>query len=389
MIPETMRAAVLEGPATMRVREVPIPRLAPHQVLLRVEAVGICGTDFHIYSGEANYNFDARGKPIPFAEHNQVLGHEFTGEIVAVGDQVTQRETGQRVVVDQGVSCVSRGRAPRCEYCASGDSHQCEQYEEHGITGLQGGLADYVAVSAASTVPLTSSLEPAIAAMTEPLGCILHSTDMVARSCARYRINDPDPAHRLRTTLICGAGPAGLLFTQMLRNVSSYEGLLLVSDPDPDKRALALGYGADHALDPSQGDLVEQVLELTKGRRAEYLIEATGSGPLFEEIPVLIRGHATLLLYGHGHGGASLETLNRVQWREPVMVSPIGASGAFGDGDEPIVYSRSLALLEEGRIDVSKFLTHRFRGLEDAEFALTDGHRVPGYIKGVIELGRS
>ena len=144
-----MNAAVLEAPGRIEVREVARPEWpGPREVLVRVAAVGLCGTDFHIAAGHANYHRDARGRPIPLDEAPQILGHEIAGVVETVGASVPGGDLapGDRVVIDQGRSCVSEGRTPLCEYCASGDSHQCEFYREHGITGLPGGLAEYVTI---------------------------------------------------------------------------------------------------------------------------------------------------------------------------------------------------------------------------------------------------
>ncbi|HEX9105570.1 MAG TPA: alcohol dehydrogenase catalytic domain-containing protein, partial [Longimicrobiales bacterium] len=163
-----MRAAVLCAPERMELRDVPAARPARHEVLVRVEAVGVCGTDLHIFAGHANYNRDERGQPVPLEREPQILGHEIAGVVVEVGADVRAVRSGERVVLDQGRTCVGEGRTPVCEYCATGDSHQCEYYREHGITGLQGGFAELIAVPALNAVPLTSGLPAAEAALTEP-----------------------------------------------------------------------------------------------------------------------------------------------------------------------------------------------------------------------------
>jgi hypothetical protein len=139
----TMRACVLHDVRRLEVRDVLVPRPGPRDVLLRVRAVGLCGTDLHIYRGEANYNTDQCGRPVPFSRQPQILGHEIAGEVVSAGAEVKDLRVGDRVAVDQGLNCMSHGREALCEYCATGDSHQCETYAEHGITGLPGGMSEY------------------------------------------------------------------------------------------------------------------------------------------------------------------------------------------------------------------------------------------------------
>jgi len=215
----TMKASVLCDVHRLEVRDIPRPAISPYEVLIRVAAVGLCGTDVHIFAGHANYNTNERGLPIPLALQPQILGHEISGTIEEVGQAVTDLKAGDRVVVDQGLNCVSTGRSPLCEYCQSGDSHQCEFYEEHGITGMQGGLAEFISVPAVNAIRVSAAIDPAEAALVEPLGCIIHSSDAVAAARSRYAIDADLPERRVRTVLICGAGPAGLLFTQYLRRV--------------------------------------------------------------------------------------------------------------------------------------------------------------------------
>ena len=257
---------MLTDVATLAVREVPRPEIGPHDVLVRVSSVGLCATDFHIFEGHANYNTDGHGRPIPLADHPQILGHEISGVIEEVGHDVSDVQWGDRVVLDQGLNCRSARRAPLCEYCASGDSHQCEFYREHGITGLQGGLAEYLAVPSVNAVQIDSDLDSMEAALAEPLGCIVHSSDAARRAGGRYGINHVEPDRRVRAVLICGAGPAGLLFSQYFRNVLGYEGQLIVAEPNVRKRTLAASFGAS-VIDPSADDMVAAVQGMTAGRR--------------------------------------------------------------------------------------------------------------------------
>jgi len=384
---QLMRAAVLHDVARMDVRNVARPEPGPRDVLVRVSAVGLCGTDFHIFEGHANYQTDRRGHPVPLCEAPQILGHEIAGVVLEAGRDVRDLAPDDAVILDQGLNCLSAAREPRCEYCATGDSHQCEEYAEHGITGLQGGLADYLVVPAVNAVKRDSALSHEEAALTEPLACIIHSSQAVARASAagRYQLGASDPLSRVRSVLITGAGPAGLLFTQYLRQVVGFDGLLLVSEPDPGKRALAAQFGAE-TIDPRATHVVDAVLERTNGRRVEYLIDASGAAQIFADMPGLIRKQATVLLYAHGQSGLDLGVLNNIQYKEPTLVTPVGASGGFDPDGRPSVYRQALRLLESGRIVVSPFITHRYRSLESVPEAFAGAHRRPGYVKGVAVL---
>ncbi|WP_407886369.1 zinc-binding dehydrogenase [Scytonema sp. NUACC26] len=380
-----MRAMVLSDIAKLELREVPRPVVQQYEVLVRVSAVGLCGTDFHIFSGQANYNINQQGKVIPLVEQPQILGHEHVGIVEEVGSLVKDLHIGDRVAIDQGLNCLSRRRQPKCEYCTSGDSHQCQFYSEYGITGLPGGLAEYVAVPAVNAIPINSDLESIAAVLTEPLGCISHALDRVTRSRTRYVINAEDINNRVRAILIFGAGPAGLLFIQYLYKVLNYDGLILVSEPNQRKRELASCFGAQ-VIDPQVVDLVEVVQDKTGGRRVECLIDACGAGSVFTRFPALIRKQATVLLYGLGHAGVDLSVLNNLQFIEPTLVTAIGASGGFRSDGRSYTYHRALGLLADKQIDVTSWITHCYQSLESVPQAFTSDRLEPDYIKGVVVL---
>ena len=373
----TMKASVLCDVQRLEVRDIPRPVISPYEVLIRVAAVGLCGTDAHIFAGHANYNTNEYGQQIPLTVQPQILGHEIAGVVEQVGSAVGDLREGDRVVVDQGLNCVSRRREVLCEYCRTENSHQCEFYREHGITGLPGGLAEYLTIPAVNAVAVTSDLDAAVLALTEPLGCVVHSSDVLMRASARY----PHP----RCIVLLGAGPAGLLWTQYLRKVLGFAGLLLVVEPSAKKRALAERFGAE-TIDPMATDVGQVVLERTDGRRAELLIEATGSGQVFATIPGLIRKQATVLLYGHGHAGVDLSVLNALQFLEPTLLSPVGASGGHETDGRPTTYVRALRLIEQGQVDVASLITHRYTSFDAVGRVFAGEHRAPDYVKGVVTL---
>ncbi|MBS1786840.1 MAG: alcohol dehydrogenase catalytic domain-containing protein [Acidobacteria bacterium] len=378
----TMKALALCAPRQMEVRDIPIPAPQPNEVLVRVGSVGLCGTDFHIFEGHANYRTDATGRLIPLEEEPLILGHEFCGIVEEVGGAVKDVKAGDWVVVDQGWNCLSY-KQDLCEYCATGDSHQCANYAEHGITGLQGALAEFVSVPAINTVRIESELPMEQAALTEPLGCITHTMNSVLKTQSRYQFSGETAAERpIKSVLVCGAGPAGLLFTQYLRNVIGFDGLLIVTEPSEKRRKLAEQYGAT-GIDPMSTDLVEAVKDLTKGERINLLIESAGIAQLFKQIPNLIRKQATIVLYGHGHHGVDLGVVNNIQFMEPTLIAPTGASGGFDSDGRPSIYRRSLELIASGKINVSKFITHRYHSLADVPAGFAQDHFGADFIKGV------
>ena len=377
-----MKAAVLEDVKKMVVRDVPDPEVPPREVVLRVNAVGVCGTDLHIFSGHANYNVNAKGRPVPLDQQPQILGHEFSGEIIEVGREVKDLEPGDRVLCDQGRNCYSQGRRPLCPYCASGDSHQCEFYAEHGITGLQGALAEYVAMPGVNCIRLPDSLPAELGALVEPLGCVLHSSDRAERAHARYTLDGPE---RIRHVLICGAGPAGLLFLQYLRNVKQYDGLILVSDVRENNLDLVRTFGGT-PINVARENLADAVREATSGERIDYLIEACGNSIIFEQIPSILRKQGTVLLYGHGHKGRDIGLWANILFLEPTLVAAVGASGGFDPDGRPSTYRRSLELVSAGKIRVQPFVTHHYGALEEIHQAFERDSERPDYIKGVLTL---
>ena len=377
-----MKAAVLEDVEKLVVGQVPDPAPAPNEVMLRVKSVGVCGTDLHIFRGHGNYNLDSQGRHIPLTEQPQILGHEFSGEVVEAGKEVADLKVGDRVLCDQGINCVSRGNEPLCSYCATGDSHQCETYGEHGITGLQGALAEYIAMPAANCLALPPDMPMDLAALVEPVGCVLHASHRVAQANARYSL---DGDERIGNVLICGAGPAGIYFLQYLRNVMHFEGLILMSDVREINLELAGKFGGT-PVNVARQDLREAVEELTHGGKIHYLIEACGNSVIFEQMPGLIRKQATVLLYGHGHQGRDISLMGNILFLEPVLVAAVGASGGFDPDGRPTTYRRARELVNSRTIQVEPLVTHRYHALEEVSRAFEQDFKRQDYIKGILTL---
>jgi threonine dehydrogenase-like Zn-dependent dehydrogenase len=375
-----MNALVLEDVGRFQVRDLPTPDPKPNEVLVRVGTVGICGTDLHIFHGFANYTRDERGQPIPLTAKPQILGHEFCGRVEVTGSKVTRSKAGDLVVVDQVLNCISQGRSPICEYCESGDSHQCEFGQELGITGLPGAFADYVAVPEANVVVLPEGISPVTAAVIEPLGCVLHASRRMENARNRY---DFEGARRIRNILILGAGPSGLLFLQYLRNVKRFDGEIWVADKQERKLALSKDLGAT-PLDVRREDPVVEIEKRTRGERIHYLIEATGSGPVFDWIPSLIRRQGTILLYGAGHSHRDIGCLTPFQVLELNVVTSAGASGGFDRAKGPEIYQAAMGYIRDGKIDAASLLSHRYTELDQLQRAFTEDFRQDDFIKGVL-----
>jgi threonine dehydrogenase-like Zn-dependent dehydrogenase len=375
-----MKALLLEDVGKLNVRDVPDPIVPPREVMIRVQAVGMCGTDLHLYRGHGNYNFDAQGRQVPLTVHPQILGHEFTGEIVEIGSEVRDLKPGDRVICDQGRNCVSQGRRPLCRYCASGDSHQCLYYGEHGITGLPGALADYIAMPAVNCLRLPQGLVPERAALAEPLGCVLHASAWMERARGRYTF---DCEQRIRHVLICGAGPAGLLFLQYLRNVRGFDANVLVSDVREKNLELARRFGGT-PVNAVRQDLRVAVNELTHGERVQYLIDACGNPQVLADIPGVLSKQGTVLIYGAGHNGRDSSVLDPLLFLEPTLVASVGASGGFDPDGRPATYRKALELVSSGKVQVLPFVTHYYDTLEQIPEAFEHDFGREDYIKGVL-----
>ena len=380
-----MKALQLEAPEQLVVREIPEPLPGEYDALIQVGAVGVCGTDFHIYSGGANYNSGPEGRPIPLSEQPQILGHEFCGTVLEVGGSVEGLKPGDRVAVDQGLNCYSLRILPVCEYCRSGDSHQCENYQERGITGLAGARQELVTMPAMNCILVSRELSARETVLSEPLGCIIHSIDRAVSTTARYTFSaESGQPETIQNILILGAGPAGLFFLQYLRKVRRFEGRILVADRVEENLSLVERFGGT-PLNPTQVDLAEAVRELTDGRKIHFLIEATGSGVVFETIPTLLRKQATMVLYGHGHKGTDLSVLNRLLFLEPTLVVSVGASGRIDENTgQPATTSRAVELIQSGQIEVEPIISHEYRSLEEVRQAFEFDSKRQDYIKGVL-----
>ncbi len=375
-----MRALILRGQGDLAVAEIPKPSPSPHDVRLRIDAVGVCGTDFHIFDGLANYNLDGNRRPIPLEKQGQILGHEFCGTIEDLGSDAGKWRVGQRVIVDQVRTCISDNRIPPCEFCESGDSHQCEHGREHGITGLPGAFSEYLTVPVANLVALPDALSSVGAALVEPLGCVLHAMDRMEGAANRYWFEGRRP---IRNILIVGGGPAGLLFLQCFRKIQKFAGRIVVADRRPSSLELATRFGGS-PVDVSKGDPMDSVLAASHGEPFECIVEATGNGTVLDWLPLTARRQATLVLYGAGHGNLKSGCLTPWQALEFTISTSGGASGKIGRDGTPLTYARALEAIVDGRISVEEIVTHRYTDLERLIQAFTQDSTQPEFVKGVM-----
>lgn len=377
---QQQQTLVLEDVQKFALKLLPVPTPASREVLIRVGAVGICGTDLHIFHGLANYCRDARGIPIALSSKPQVLGHEFCGWVTAVGTSVRRCKVGDLVAVDQFLSCASLGRPVLCEYCESGDTHQCKFGQELGITGPPGAFSQFVIVPQTNVLVLLPQFDVTKGALIEPLGCVIHACDRLQKAGTRYSFNGQ---HRIRRMLVLGLGPSGLLFIQYLRNVMGFDGDLFAADLQESKLELAAQFGAS-PINVQKHDLVSEIQALTRGEKLDCLIEATGSGSAFDVMPAVLRRQATVLFYGAGHSGRDIGCFTPLQAAEIHLVTSGGASGGFDPDGNPSTYRAAMQAINDGRIDVDRLISHRYQQLAQLQHAFAEDFRRPEYIKGIL-----
>jgi L-iditol 2-dehydrogenase len=240
-----MRALYYPAWDTLEMRDVPTPTPAPGEVLVKVAAVGICGSELHGFAVRAR----RRTPPI-------IMGHEFSGEIAALGSGVTGYRVGEPVAVNSGFFC------GRCADCVEGYPQRCAQGEIFGTTGRAGAFAEYCAVPAASLLPLPQGVSPIQAALAEPLANGIH-----ALSQTRRRLPE--------TVLIIGAGTIGLFTLQIAREMGAL--CLVVSDISDARLAVARKLGADQIVNAAHEDVLAIVRGATRGRGAEVVVDAVGA----------------------------------------------------------------------------------------------------------------
>lgn len=330
-----MRAAQLIAPHKIEVAEVPTPSAGSGELVLRVRAATICGTDTRIY----------RGKKTKGVRFPSIIGHEFAGEVAEVGAGVEGYAVGDRVAVDPVIPC------HRCAYCMNGMENVCANRTAIGYE-FDGAFAEYVripatAVASGQVVRLPTDLDWKEAALTEPLACCLNG-----QGNAQVGLDD--------VVVILGAGPIGLMHVQLARAAGARH--IIVSEPHEHRRAMAKKAGADAAVDPIAADLREAVLELTKGLGADVVIVAIGIPSLANDALHLVRkGGRVNLFAGFSAGETAPLDVNAIHYNE---LSVTGASALTRQQ-----YHRALELIAAGKIDVASLITHEFK-LDDINEAL-------------------
>lgn len=219
-------------------------------------------------------------------------------------------------------------------------------------------------------------------ALIEPLGCIVHAIDRWEGAQNRYTF---DGEYRIRSMAILGAGPSGLLFLQYLRKVKQFDGEIFVVDMRDGKLKLAKTLGGT-PIDIRTMDVISEINRRTHGEQVECVIEATGSGSVFDYMPAIIRAQGTVLLYGSGHSGKDIGCLTPLKVKEVTVVTSAGASGGFDADGTPTTYRRSMEFIRDGKIDPEPMVSHRYTELSQLQGAFARDAQLGEFIKGVLVL---
>lgn len=343
-----MKAALFYADGTVTVSQVADPSAGPGEVLVRVLACGVCGTDLRIQSGD----FLADEYPV-------LPGHEIAGRVEAVGDGVEHVREGDLVAINPNMSCGV------CYWCLRGRPHLCPQMTAIGVQ-LPGGFAELVAVPARQALVMPPDFPAEAAAMLEPTSCCLHGIDVAG-------IAPGDP------TAIVGGGSIGLILLQLAKHAGAAP--LVLIEPKENKRRLAEALGADATLDPSgldEAQLEKEVAELTEGG-AQVVIEASGHPSGAESAMRLVRAGGTLLFFGVQPPELELSIKPFDVYHREITIK-----GAFTN---PLTDGRARTMLVAGRVQVLPLITHRYPLAEIAD--ALDAVRRGATVKAVILPGKA
>jgi threonine dehydrogenase-like Zn-dependent dehydrogenase len=324
----TMPAAVFADVGRLEVVERAVPRVeGGEDVVLDVQACGICGSDLQILSVPP-------GHP---ATVGVVLGHEFAGVVADVGDGVHGLAPGDRVVVAPNVSC------GQCAWCRRGLRNQCENFTTHGVF-VDGGLAPHVRVPASACHPVSAALPGYLAALVEPLSTVVHGTRQAASA----------PGD---TVAVLGAGPVGLMFVALLTLAGAS---VVAVEPSRERAELALRLGAVEVLDPRPDDVATAVRARTDGLGADVVVDCVGTQ--LAAALSLVRKSGRVVLFGvNARARAEIA-------QEHITRDELTVVGSFVGQD---VFPAAIRLLEQGRLDLEPLVTHRI-GLEELPGAVEE-----------------
>lgn len=324
-----MKAVVKKEPKPgIQIAEIPVPKISsPDEVLIRVKAVGICGSDVHIYEWVGGVEHLTKNIPM-------VLGHEFSGELAEVGSQVFGFRPGDRVTSETGLTC------GRCIYCLTGKPSLCDQRLGLGRIGIEkkGAMTDYVVsqVSLLHKIPDGVSYEEA--AMSEPMAVALNALEQV-----KIFLSDP--------VVVLGAGPIALTIAQGAKAAGASPLVMTGLTQDRERLIIAKSLGVDETIDVQKEDPVEKVKAMTNGLGAAIAFEVSGSVKAFNQGLDMLRKGGDLIAVGIYPEDIAVDASRKLV-REMKAIR-----GVFGGSR--LSWDRSLNLMASGQIKLAPLITHR------------------------------
>jgi len=319
-----MKAAVLHAPGDLRIEHIPVPEPGPGEVLIRITACGICGSDIPRVLTQGTYHFP------------MIPGHEFGGIVSELGPDVTKAKTGQRVAVIPLMPC------RKCKLCEIGQFAQCENY---GFLGSRnnGGFAEYVKVPESNIVPVPDSVSDEAAALLEAIATTLHAVQNVGISWGD-------------TVAVFGLGTIGNLVAQWAKTFGAKE--IFAVDIDQGKVDIARKVGLIDAVCGLETDVKGYILDKTKGRGVDAAFDASGSEIAFEQAISVIRAFGRFGLLGR----PGKDTTIRVNTFEKILRSQITIKGNWSFEFKAFphnAWEQSLDALEQKSIVIDPLITHR------------------------------
>lgn len=340
-----MKALVLEEYNKFVLQDVEKPQIQPDEVLVRIKACSICGSDVHGMDGST-------GRRIPPV----IMGHEAAGVIEQVGENVSGWNAGDRITFDSTLYC------GECEFCKRGEVNLCDDRRVFGVScdeyRFNGAFAEYAAVNQRILYRLPDEVSFLQAAMIEPLSIAVHAV----------RVSGIDPD---QDVAVVGTGMIGLLLVQVLAAKGCRK--LIAVDVDDDKLALAKRFGATHTVN-SRGDAVKDILELTQGRGLDASFEAVGIEATGNIAIKSLRKGGTAVLVGNLSAMESLP----VQAIVTRQLSVLGSCASAGEYDECI------QLIADKKVDVEAFVSASAPLEEGAEWFKRLYAKEPGLMKVIL-----
>ena len=344
---ETMTAALLVEPGHFELRQMPVPAPGEGEVLLRVRAVGICGSDLHFFRG-----LTQRETAYPL-----LLGHEFAGEVARVGPGMAEVQLGLRV------ACAPDRPCGRCEWCRKGETNACPDVRFAASHGEPGCLCDYFVAHATQLHPIAERVAFEQAALFEPVATGLHIVENLVRPAGG------------ESYAVMGAGPDGLtaLFAARQNGASK----VYVSDLVPERLGAAEALGATATFNAAEGSFVEFILDRTDGRGVDVVIEAAGAPAAIQDTFHAAAIHGRVVVLGIPPVDELALDLTAARRRELTLIAARRTVGKYG---------RALELISSGALDTDTLITHRFplRDTQQAFERVRD--RRDGIVKGMIIL---